>query len=112
MKGCALLGFRGKDLRSRVGPDATNNTGQYGYPGSTNMVGIAAAGSTSYSGGDALVEFRVSTGGHVTPYVGQNACSDKSCYYGARLHTSQNLLELTKRTGNVTTILASVGFTP
>jgi hypothetical protein len=87
------------------------NTGQYGYPGSTNMVGIASAGSTTYNGGDALVEFRVSTVGHVTPYVVQNACSDKSCYYGARLHTSQHMLELAKRSGNVTNILASVSFT-
>jgi hypothetical protein len=42
----------------------------------------------------------VSAVGHVTPYVVQNACGDKSCYYGARLHTSQNKHELARRLGN------------
>jgi hypothetical protein len=48
----------------------------------------------------------------VTPYVVQNACPDKSCYYGARLHTSQNKLEVAKRSNNWTAILASVPFRP
>src|SRR6266566_641643 len=90
----------------------SNNTGVYGYPGVTNVVGIASAGTTTYNGGDSLVKFAVSAVGHVTPYVVQNACSDKSCYYGARLHTSKNRLELAKRAGGSTSILASVPFTP
>jgi hypothetical protein len=89
----------------------SNNTGLYSYPGSTNVVGIASAGSTTYNGGDALVKFALSAVGHVTPYVVQNACPDKACYYGARLHTSQNKLELAKRSQNWTAILASVPFT-
>src|SRR5437660_254137 len=89
-----------------------SNAGLYGYPGTINVVGIASAGSTTYNGGDDLVRFAVSAVGHVTPYVVQNACSDKSCYYGARLHSSQNKLELAKRSSNATTILASVPFTP
>ena len=66
----------------------------------------------THDGGDALVKFKVSAVGHVTPYVVQNACSDKSCYYGARVHTSQNELELAKRSNNWTAILASVPFLP
>ena len=53
-----------------------------------------------------MVRFAVSAVGHVTPYVVQNACPDKSCYYGVRLHTSQNKLELAKRSGPTTSILA------
>src|SRR5207245_2735327 len=87
------------------------NTGVYAYPGTINVVGIASSGSATHNGGDALVKVKVSAVGHVTPYVVQNACSDKSCYYGARLHTSQNRLELAKRAGNVTGILAAVPFT-
>jgi streptogramin lyase len=90
----------------------TNNAGVYGYPGATNVVGIASSGSATFNGGDSLVKFEVSAVGHVTPYVVENACSDKSCYYGARLHTSQSLLEIAKRIGNGTTILASATFTP
>jgi streptogramin lyase len=90
----------------------SNNTGSYGYPGATNVVGIASAGGTAYNGGDALVEFTVSAVGHATPYVVENVCPDKSCYYGARLHTSQNLLEIAERAGGSTNILASVPFTP
>lgn len=88
-----------------------NNSGVYGYPGASNVVGIASSGGATYNGGDSLVKFAVSTVGHVIPYVVQNACSDKSCYYGARLDTSQNQLELAKRVGNVTSILATAPFT-
>ena len=90
----------------------SSNTGVYGYPGTTNQIGIASASATAYNGGDSLVEFQLSAVGHATPYVVQNACADKSCYYGARLHTSQNTLELAKRVGNTTIILASIPFTP
>ncbi len=90
----------------------TNNTGQYGYPGATNVVGIAAAGSTPYNGGDLLAQFTVSAVGHATPYIVVNACADKSCYYGVRLHTSQNRLELARRSGGGTGILTTVAFTP
>jgi hypothetical protein len=89
----------------------SNDTGVYGYPGVTNVVGIASADSTTYNGGDALVKFAVSAVGHATPHVVQNACGDKSCYYGARLHTSQHKLEIAKRSGGWTSILASVLFT-
>src|SRR5207245_10349615 len=94
----------------------SNTTGVYGYPGSTNVVGIASSGCAelgcpTWNGGDSLVRFAVSAVGHVTPYVVQNACPDKSCYYGARLHTSQNTLELARRAASSTTILASVPFT-
>jgi hypothetical protein len=89
-----------------------NTSGIYGYPGAINVPGIASAGNTIYNGGDALVKLAVSTVGHVTPYVVENACADKSCYYGARLHTSQHLLELARRSGNVTNILASTSFSP
>ena len=102
-------GIDGSGARPSV--TISNNVGVYGYPGVTNVVGIAAAGSTTYNGGDALVKFSVSAVGHVTPYVVQNACPDKSCYYGARLHTSRNRLEVAKRAGNMTNILASVPFT-
>jgi streptogramin lyase len=89
-----------------------NNTGQYSYPGATNTVGIASAGSTAYNGGDALARFTVSAIGHATPYIVVNACANKSCYYGVRLHTSQNHLELAKRAGGGTAILAAISFTP
>jgi DNA-binding beta-propeller fold protein YncE len=88
-----------------------NNTGVYGYQGSINSIGVASAGTAIYNGGDSLVEFSVSAVGHATPYTVQNACSNKSCYYGARLHTSQNKLEIAKRSGGSTSILASVPFT-
>lgn len=90
----------------------SNNTGVYAYPGATNVIGVASAGSAVYNGGDALVRFSVSAVGHITPYVVLNACSDKSCYYGARMHSSQNLLELAKRVNGGTSILASTAFTP
>jgi streptogramin lyase len=86
------------------------DTGQYGYPGAINQIGIAAAGSGTYNGGDSLVAFSVSAVGHVTPYVVENACADKSCYYGARLHTSQNVLEVAKREYGGTGVLASVPY--
>lgn len=89
-----------------------NNAGVYGYPGGTNQVGIASSGATAYNGGDSLVAFWMSAVGHVTPYVVQNACADKSCYYGLRLHTSQNKLELAKRVGNSTMVIAMLTFTP
>ncbi|HEX9036390.1 MAG TPA: hypothetical protein VF808_05310 [Ktedonobacterales bacterium] len=89
----------------------TNNTGVYGYPGATGIPGIASAGSVKYNGGDALVRFSVSAVGHIMPYVSLNDCSDKSCYYGARLHTSVNLLEVARRSGGVSSVLASVPFT-
>jgi streptogramin lyase len=88
-----------------------SSTGQYAYPGSTNQIGIAAAGSGTYDAGDSLVEFSVSAAGHATPYVVQNACADKSCYYGARLHTSAGRLEVAERAGGSTGILAAVPFT-
>jgi len=87
------------------------NRGKYGYPGAINQVGIATAGTVAYNGGDSLVEFSVSAVGHATPYVVQNACPDKSCYYGARLHTSQNQLEVATRSGATTTIIGSAPFT-
>jgi streptogramin lyase len=90
----------------------STNTGSYGYPGVTNVVGIAASGTTNYDGGDSLVEFSMSAVGHITPYVVQNACPDKSCYYGVRMHTSQHGLEIAKRVNGGTNILASVPFTP
>ena len=90
----------------------SSNTGVYAYPGSINQIGIASASPTPYNGGDALVAFQLSAVGHATPYVVQNACADKSCYYGARLHTSQNKLELAKRISNGTLILASISFMP
>jgi hypothetical protein len=90
----------------------SSHTGSYGYPGSINVVGIASAGSMTHNEGDSLVKFNVSALGHVMPYVVQNACSDKSCYYGARLHTSQNKLELAKRSNNWTATLASMPFIP
>jgi hypothetical protein len=89
----------------------SGQAGSYGYPGSINVVGIASAGRMIHNGGDALVKVAVSAVGHVTPYGVQNACPDKSCYYGARLHTSQNRLELAKRANNWTAILAAVPFT-
>ncbi|WIG58453.1 MAG: hypothetical protein OJF49_001199 [Ktedonobacterales bacterium] len=88
-----------------------NHFGVYGYQGATNTIGIASAGTATYSSGDSLVEFAVSAVGHVTPYVVQSACSDKSCYYGARLHTSQNVLELARRSNGTTGILATIPFT-
>ena len=88
-----------------------SNTGKYSYPGSTNQIGIAAAGGATYNAGDSLVEFSVSATGHATPYVVQNACGDKSCYYGARLHTSTGRLEVAERAGGSTGILAAVPFT-
>src|SRR5439155_4243506 len=87
------------------------NTGVYGYQGNPNAVGVASVGSTTYDGGDALVKFALNAVGHVIPYEVENACGDKSCYYGARLHTSKNKLELAKRSGGSTSILASVPFT-
>jgi len=87
------------------------NTGQYGYPGTVNQVGIASAGGTSHNGGDALVQFSVSAVGHVTPYVVENACADKSCYYVARMHTSQNRLEVAEGSGGNTSVVAAVPFT-
>jgi hypothetical protein len=88
-----------------------SNSGVYGYPGSTNQIGIASAGPTAFNGGDLLARVQVSNVGHVTPYIVQNACGDKSCYYGARLHTSQGVLELARRSGGSTGILATAPFT-
>jgi streptogramin lyase len=90
----------------------TNNAGVYAYPGAINTIGVASAGATAYNGGDALVRFSVSAVGHVTPYVSLNDCPDKSCYYGARVHTSQNVLELARRLGGSTAVLTSIPFTP
>jgi hypothetical protein len=101
-------GMDGNGSKSFV--SISNDTGVYAYPGAINLVGIASSGSTTYNGGDSLVEFRVSTVGHVTRYLVQNACSDKSCYYGARLHASHNRLEIAKRVGGGTGILTSVPF--
>ncbi len=88
----------------------SNHTGRYGYQGSINQIGIASAGATVYNGGDALALVQLSAVGHGTPYITLNACSNKSCYYGARLHTSQGRFELAKRTKNTTTIVASTAF--
>jgi hypothetical protein len=89
----------------------SSNTGKYAYQGSINQIGIASAGSTTYNGGDALAEVSLSAVGHGTPYISLNACGDKSCYYGARIHTSQNLFELAKRRSGSTTVEKSVSFT-
>jgi len=105
-----VWGMDGDGTKSFV--TLADNTGSYAYPGATNLIGIAAAGSAAFNGGDALVAFQASAVGHLTPYVVVNACPDKSCYYGARLHTSQNKLELARRGGNFTMILASTPFTP
>ncbi len=88
----------------------SNQTGRYGYQGSVNQIGIASAGATVYKGGDALALVQLSAVGHGTPYITLNACSNKSCYYGARLHTSQGIFELAKRTNNTTTIVAARAF--
>ncbi len=91
----------------------TGNTGMFGYQGSTNMVGLATAGTTTYgNGADALVSFTMSSVGHVIPSVLLNACANKSCYYSAQLHTSQNMLEIGERKKNINTVLASVAFIP
>jgi streptogramin lyase len=87
------------------------NTGSYSYQGNINTIGIASSGSTTFNGGDSLVEFSVSAVGHITPYVVENTCANKTCYYGARMHTSQNKLEIAKRFQGGTGILASVPFT-
>lgn len=90
-----------------------NNTGMLGYQGSLNVVGLATAGTTTYgNGADTLVSFTMSSVGHVIPYVLLNACANKSCYYSAQLHTSQNTLEIGERKKNINTVLASVPFTP
>jgi hypothetical protein len=90
----------------------SNSTGLFGYQGSTNVVGLATAGTTTYgNGADALVSFTMSSVGHVIPYVLLNACANKSCYYSAQLHTSQNTLEIGERKKNANTVLASVPFT-
>src|SRR6266704_5231834 len=91
----------------------TGNTGMFGYQGSTNMVGLATAGTTTYgNGADTLVSFTMSSVGHVIPSVLLNACANKSCYYSAQLHTSQNTLEIGDRKKNINYVLASVPFTP
>ncbi len=90
-----------------------NNTGMFGYQGSINGVGLATAGTTTYgNGADTLVSFTMSSVGHVIPSVLLNACANKSCYYSAQLHTSQNTLEIGERKKNTNTVLASVPFTP
>src|SRR6266704_1947149 len=91
----------------------TTNTGQFGYQGSLNVVGLATAGTTTYgNGADTLVSFTMSSVGHVIPSVLLNACANKSCYYSAQLHTSQNTLEIGERKKNTNYVLASVPFTP
>jgi hypothetical protein len=89
-----------------------NDTGSVGYQNQTNWIGIASAGATAFDGGDSLVEFSLSAVGHATPYTVQNACSDKSCYYGARLHTSMSRLEIARRFGGGTNVLATAPFVP
>lgn len=89
-----------------------SNRGLYGYPGATNIVGIAVVRAVVQSGGDSLVRFSVSAVGHVIPYVVENACADDTCYYGARLQTAANRLEIGRRNNGSTSILASVAFTP
>src|SRR6266700_202768 len=91
----------------------TTNTGQFGYQGSLNVVGLATAGTTTYgNGADTLVSFTMSSVGHVIPSVLLNAYANKSCNYSAQLHTSQNTLEIGERKKNINTVLASVPFTP
>jgi hypothetical protein len=90
----------------------TSDTGMFGYQGSTNVVGLATAGTTTYgNGADTLVSFTMSAVGHVIPSVLLNACANKSCYYSAQLHTSLNTLEIGERKKNTNTVLASVPFT-
>ncbi|HLZ59951.1 MAG TPA: hypothetical protein VKR06_23630 [Ktedonosporobacter sp.] len=90
----------------------SNNTGMSGYQGSTNVVGLATAGTTTYgNGADTLISFTMSSVGHIIPYVLLNACANKSCYYSAQLHTSQNTLEIGERKKNTSIVLASVPFT-
>ena len=91
----------------------TTNTGQFGYQGSLNVVGLATAGTTTYgNGADTLVSFTMNSVGHVIPSVLLNACANKSCYYSAQLRTSQNTLEIGERKKNINTVLASVAFIP
>jgi hypothetical protein len=90
----------------------TNNTGMFGYQGSTNVVGLATAGTTTYgNGADTLISFTMNSVGHAIPYVLLNACANKSCYYSAQLHTSHNTLEIGERKKNINSVLASVPFT-
>src|SRR6266516_4880053 len=90
-----------------------NNMGMFGYQGNINVVGLATAGTTTYgNGADTLVSFTMSSVDHVIPSVFLNACANKSCYYSAQLHTSQNTLEIGERKKNINSVLASVAFTP
>ena len=41
---------------------------------------------------DGLIEFSMTTVGHAIPYVVVDACSDRSCYYAARIKTGTNTL--------------------
>ena len=85
-----------------------NSTALFGYQGSTNVVGVATAGTTTYgNGADALVSFTLSSVGHAIPSVLLMACANKSCYYSAQLHTSQNTLEIGERKKNANSVLAS-----
>src|SRR6266705_2946100 len=90
-----------------------NNMGMFGSQGNINVVGLATAGTTTYANGaDTLVSFTMSSVGHVIPYVLLMACANKSCYYSAQLHTSQNTLEIGERKKNINYVLASAPFTP
>jgi RHS repeat-associated protein len=88
----------------------SNNTGVFGYQGSKNVVGIASLGSTTHDGGDALAKWSISTVSDGVPFISLNACSDKSCYYGARVNTSSGNLELARESGGKTTVEASTSF--
>jgi YD repeat-containing protein len=104
-------GMKGDGTQSFV--TVSGNTGQYGYPGGIDQIGIASSGNTTYNAGDSLAEFSVSAVGHVAPYVVQNACSDSSCFYGARVKTSASTLEIDKKVSSgSTTPLTSVAFAP
>src|SRR6266571_1965582 len=95
------------------GTDADGSQSYVSITGNTNMFGLATAGTTTYgNGADALVSFTMSSVGHVIPSVLLNACANKSCYYSAQLHTSQNTLEIGERKKNTNYVLASVPFTP
>lgn len=88
-----------------------NNLGVFGYQGSKGVVGIAAFGSTTHDGGDALAKWSISAVGNGVPFISLNACADKSCYYGARVNTNKGTVELAKESGGRTTIETSSSFT-
>lgn len=87
-----------------------SNLGVMAYPGAINTGKYATLSPTTFSGGDALMEFSVSNKGAVLPYVLLNTCSDKSCAYLARVNTSNNHLEIARRSASVLTVPAFATF--